>query len=366
MKKSMVFFFLMCIALGEWQQADEISLPKGIQVNDLTISNSGELWVLSSSSILKYETATKSPVFVQEMLNGKLLAVYDKEIYIVDNTNQLITFSQDEAGLTQPTGLFFNYPIAIAVATVGNRPFVIVQEPNKLTLVSDRKLSGSINTSAEKLNTIPAASYDDRQTPFFTLENNQIYAWTGGSFSSPERYRKRIMYSASSKILDFATNRNGNLYILFSDSIVVLEPDGDYKSKISTDNVPLGSRLFLNPANNNIAIFDQLEKSVKVLSGVTRGKTGELITLFNNQPNPVDNYTEIPFTINETLDVTITVYNLIGEPVKIIAKDRYPKGTHRVVWRADDEEGNLVPNGIYFYRLESNKGVAIKQLIVLR
>ncbi len=366
MTKSMVFFFLMCIALGEWQQADEISLPKGIQVNDLTISNSGELWVLSSSSILKYETATKSPVFVQEMLNAKLLAVSDEEIYIVDNTNQLVTLSQDEAGLTQPTGLFFNYPIAIEVATAGNRPFVIVQEPSKLTLVSDRRPSGSINTSAERLRTIPVANYDNRQTPLFTLENNQIYSWTGGSFNSPESYRKRIMYSASTKILDFATNRNGNLYILFSDSIVVLEPDGDYKSRITTDNVPFGSRIFLYPTNNNIAIFDQLEKSVKVLSGVTRGATGDLITLFNNQPNPVDNYTEIAFTVNETLDVTITVYNLIGEPVKIIARDRYPKGTHRVIWRADDEEGNLVPNGIYFYRLESNKGVAIKQLIVLR
>jgi len=366
MAKSMVFFFLICIALGEWQQSDEISLPKGIQVNDLTISSSGELWVLSTSSILKYETATKSPVFVQEVLNGKLLAVHDEEIYIIDNTNQLITLSRDEAGLTQPTGIFFNYPTAIEVATADNRPFVIVQEPNKLTLVSDRRLSGSINTSAEGLSTIPAASYDDRQTPLFTLENNQIYAWTGGSFNNPESYRKRIMYSASSKILDFATNKNGNLYILFSDSIVILEPDGNYKSKITTDNIPLGSRLLLNPANNNIAIFDQLEKSVKVLSGITRGATGDIITLYNNQPNPVDNYTEIAFTVNETLDVTITVYNLIGEPVKMIARDRYPKGTHRVVWRADDNKGNLVPNGIYFYRLESNKGFAIKQLIVLR
>ncbi len=366
MKKSMVFFFLLCIALGEWQQSDEISLPRGIQVNDLTFSSSGELWILSTSSILKYETATKSPVFVQEIKNGKLLAVNEEEIYVVDNANRLITFGRDDAGSTQPTSLFFNYPTAIEVVAASNIPYVIVQEPNKLTFVRDTRPLGSISTTAQRLSTIPAANYDDRETPFFTLENNQIYAWTGGSFNNPERYSKRIMYSSSSKIIDFATNKIGNVYVLFSDSIVILEPSGDYNSKITIDNVPLGSRLLLNPANNSIGIFDQLEKSVKVLSGTTRGMTGDIITLYNNQPNPVDNYTEIPFTINQKLDVTITIYNLIGEPVKVIAKDLYQQGTHRVVWRADDDKGNLVPNGIYFYRLESNKGVAIKQLIVLR
>ncbi len=366
MKQSMVFFFLMCIALGEWQQSDEITLPRGIQVNDLTISSTGELWILSTSSILKYETASRSPVLVQEIQNGKLLAVHEEEIYIVDNANRLITLGRDEAGPTQPAGFFFNYPTAIAVATAHDKPYVIVQEPNKLTFLSETRPLGSITTAARRLSTIPAADYDSRETPFFTLENNQIYAWTGGNLRTPENYSKRMMYSASSLILDFAANKNGNLYVLFSDSVVILESNGDYQSKIAIDNVPLGSRLLLNPVNNSIGIFDQLEKSVKILSGTKRNITGDIITLYNNQPNPVDSYTEIPFTINQTLGVTITIYNLIGEPVKVIAKDLYQKGTHRVVWRADDDKGNLVPNGIYFYRLESNKGVAIKQLIVLR
>ncbi len=52
--------------------------------------------------------------------------------------------------------------------------------------------------------------------------------------------------------------------------------------------------------------------------------------------------------------------------MKLIAKDRFLQGTHRVTWKAKDEKGNLVPNGVYFYRLESNRGVAIRQLIVLR
>jgi flagellar hook assembly protein FlgD len=109
-----------------------------------------------------------------------------------------------------------------------------------------------------------------------------------------------------------------------------------------------------------------VQKTLAYFSRINKTVRGDIITLHDNKPNPVDNYTEIEFTITDKLNLSVTVYNLIGEPVKVIAKRRFPKGTHHVVWHADDEKGNLVPNGIYFYRLESKKGVAIKQLIVLR
>jgi flagellar hook assembly protein FlgD len=112
-------------------------------------------------------------------------------------------------------------------------------------------------------------------------------------------------------------------------------------------------------------IFDNNTKRIQVVSQSGRDSE-EMIVLDKNRPNPVDNFTEISFTLSEPLYLTITIYNLIGEPVKQIVKDRYLKGSHRVVWKAVDEKGNLVPNGVYFYRLESNKGVAIRQLIVLR
>ncbi len=366
MKKLIVFFFLICIALGEWQQSDKITLPKGIQINDLTISNSGELWILSSSSILKYETATKSPLLVQGIQNGKLLAVRDEEIYIIDSANRLITLNRGTEGVIQLTGLFFNYPTQIGTAIADNTPYIIIQEPYKLTFVRDNRLSGSISTNVERFSAIPEADYGDKQTPLFTLTNNRVYSWTDGTLNNSEGYKKRIIYSATNKIIDFTTNQNGNLYILLSDSIVVLESNGDYKSKVAIDHAPLGSKILLNPVNNNIVIFDQLENSLKILSGITKSSADDIITLHNNQPNPVDNYTEIEFTITEDLDLTITIYNLIGEPVKVIAKGRYLKGSHRIAWHADDNEGIIVPNGIYFYRLESKKGVAIKQLIVLR
>ena len=366
MKKILVFFFLISFTLGEWKQCDEIKLPQGIQVNDLAINNSGELWLLSTSSILKYEATAKNPFLIQNIDDGHLLTVLDDKVYIVDHNNRLSILSLDKGGLSRSTNLTFNAPGQIGIATADNKPFIIIQESGRLTFVRDEEVLGSINTDAERFSTIPSANYDDRQTPLYTLTNNRIYAWTDGTINNTEAYKKRMIYSASNKILDFSTDKSGNLYVLFSDSMLVLKPDGDYKSKAEIDHLSLGSKVLINPANNNILLFNRLQNVVKILSSINKTGKSDIIVLNDNQPNPVDNYTEIEFTVNQSLNLIITVYNLIGEPVKVIARGHYTKGTHRVTWKADDEKGNLVPNGVYFYRLESKKGVAIKQLIVLR
>jgi len=366
MKKLLVIVFLICIALGEWQQSDEIALPKGIQVNDLAINNSGEIWILSTSSILKYETASKDLLAMHEFKGGKRLAILNEKIYILDNGNHLFALDLSAEGSVKSTNLNFKSPGQIASATADSKPFFIIQEPNQLAFLNDEIQTGLLSTSVERFSVIPSADYGDKQTPFFTLANNRIYSWIGGTFNNPEDYQKKVIYSASNKILDLCADRSGNLFVLFTDSIVVLESNGDYKTKVEIDKLPMKSEILANPANNNIVIFDQFEKSLKILSGVTKSDQENIIVLNSNRPNPVDNYTEIEFTINQSIDLTITIYNLIGEPVKVIARGRYPKGTHRTIWRADDETGSLVPNGIYFYRLESKKGVAIRQLIVLR
>lgn len=366
MKKLLVLFFLICIAFGEWQQYDEIKLPKGIKVNDLTINNSGELWLLSTSSILKYEATSKNPFLIQEINDGHLLTVLDDKVYIVDHNNRLSVLSLDKGGLSRSTNLMFNAPGQIGIATADNKPFIIIQESGRLTFVRDEEILGSISTDVERFSTIPSADYDNKQTPLYTLANNRIYSWIDGTLNNTGAYKKRIIYSASNKILDFSADQNGNLYILFSDSMLVLEPNGDYKSKANIDRIPLSSRVLINPVNHNIIIFDEMQNILKILSGISKSRRGEIIILKTNQPNPVDNYTEIEFTINQPLNLSITVYNLIGKPVNVIAKGHYTKGTHRVTWKADDGKGNLVPNGVYFYRLESKKGVAIKQLTVLR
>lgn len=364
MRRLSVLVCLVCLASGAWQFSEEVALSRINQVNDLAINDNGEIWVLSPLAISKIDGNTGNLLLSKEIRNVRAVTVLAEDVYYIDSNNRLAVYTTGEENLAS-TGLTFNNPTQMIALSIDGSPGIAVLEPNRLVFTTPFEIIGSIGTRAERFAMIPMADYSDRSTPLFTLNGNRIFEWKGGRFLDAENYGNKLIYSASNSILDFCADKKGNLYILFTDSITVLGEDGDHKGKIGVGDISNGSRILWNPKEDNLVIFDNATKSMQVLSEAGR-QTEELIVLDKNRPNPVDNYTEISFTLNEPLSLTITVYNLIGEPVKQIARDRYLKGTHRVVWKADDEKGNLVPNGVYFYRLESQKGVAIRQLIVLR
>ena len=364
MRRLSVLVCLVCLASGAWQSSEEVALSKINQVNDLAINDNGEIWVLSPVAISKIDGKNGNLLLSKEIRNARAVAVLAEDVYYIDNNNRLIVYTTGEENLTV-TGLTFNNPIQMIALSIGGSPGVAVLESNRLVFATPFDIAGSITTSAERCAMIPMADYSDPSTPLFTLSGNRIFEWTGGKFLNAETYGNKLIYSASNSMLDFCADKKGNLYVLFTDSITVLGEHGEYQGKIGVGDISRGSKILWNPKENNLVIFDNATKSIQVLSEAGR-QTEELIVLDKNRPNPVDNFTEISFTLNEPLFLTITVYNLIGEPVKQIAKDRYLKGTHHVVWKAEDEKGNPVPNGVYFYRLESHKGVAIRQLIVLR
>ncbi len=365
MRRLSVLVFLFCLASAAWQFSEEIALSRIQQVSDLAINDNGEVWALSSSAIARIDGKTGNPQLLRETRNARALSVLGGNVYYIDNSNRLIFYAIEDASGTSASELYFNNPSQMQALSVNGSPGLIVLEPSRQVFAAPFEIMGSLNTKAERFAIVPGADYSERRTPIFTLNGNRILAWTGGRFLNPESYSQKLIYSTSNTITDFCADRQGNLYLLFSDSITVLTSEGEFKGKIGVGSISYGSRLLVNSADNSLMIYDANTKKLQFITQSGRDSE-ELIVLNKNRPNPVDNYTEISFTISEPLFLSITVYNLIGEPVKQVVRDRFLKGTHRIVWKAEDEQGNLVPNGVYFYRLESNKGVAIRQLIVLR
>uniref|UniRef100_A0A7C4XLV4 T9SS type A sorting domain-containing protein n=1 Tax=candidate division WOR-3 bacterium TaxID=2052148 RepID=A0A7C4XLV4_UNCW3 len=363
MKKIIVLFFFLLFAHAEWQQQEEIALPKNLQVNDLSFSPAGELFLLTSSALLKLEADSRNFVLVQEVKNGKLIAVGERTVYLVDAGNR-ISIIQTAIGETNELPISLNTPQQISLIQGAKRNFLIIREPNRLIFTDGTEVLGTLNVISERFNTVFKIENDESEIPILTLTNNKISLWQGGGLKNSLNYKTRIIYTSSGEILDFASIDLNRIYILLSDSIVVLDTTQILET-LPVEKVSMESRILINPVNNNLFLFNPQLKTIKIYSPVKREKT-DIITLKKNWPNPVDNYTEIEFTLGEPLDLTLTIYNLIGEPVKVLARGRFNKGTHILAWHADDENGNLVPNGVYFYRLETKKGVAIKQLIVLR
>jgi hypothetical protein len=83
--------------------------------------------------------------------------------------------------------------------------------------------------------------------------------------------------------------------------------------------------------------------------------------LEQNYPNPFNPNTTIRFSIPVETDVRLNVFNALGQEVAEILNGRLKEGYHEVEFEA----GSLT-SGIYFYRLEADKFVDVKKMIIIK
>ena len=93
-------------------------------------------------------------------------------------------------------------------------------------------------------------------------------------------------------------------------------------------------------------------------------------TLLNNYPNPVNTgVTQISFApVKDAENTEIRIYNLKGQLVKKLDCDNttFNNGLFTVTWDCSDNYGRKVASGIYFYKLVSDKKIAIKKMVIIR
>lgn len=96
----------------------------------------------------------------------------------------------------------------------------------------------------------------------------------------------------------------------------------------------------------------------------TPGPQHALITdyaLHQNYPNPFNASTLITFDLAEASEVSLKVYNLIGQEIKELARGTLDAGRHVVSFNAAD-----LPSGVYLYRLEAGDFTAQKKMILMK
>ncbi len=94
------------------------------------------------------------------------------------------------------------------------------------------------------------------------------------------------------------------------------------------------------------------------------------VELFPNFPNPFNGITRLRFQItaisNPPATVTLTIYNTIGEEVKRIAEEKPIPGSYEIVWNGRDNQGNVLPSGVYFAILKMGNFTRVQKLILCR
>ena len=83
--------------------------------------------------------------------------------------------------------------------------------------------------------------------------------------------------------------------------------------------------------------------------------------LAQNFPNPFNPNTSIKFTLPETGNVKLTVYNMLGQEIAILVNGVKEAGTHIINFNA--EEFN---SGVYIYRIESNGFNEVRKMTLIK
>jgi hypothetical protein len=101
-------------------------------------------------------------------------------------------------------------------------------------------------------------------------------------------------------------------------------------------------------------------------SGVEPPKAMYQWALSQNSPNPLTSGTRIDFEVARTSDVSIKVYNAMGQLVQVLKDGRVDPGRYSVAWDGRNQAGERVSSGVYFYKMEGDRFFATKKMLVVK
>jgi sugar lactone lactonase YvrE len=86
-----------------------------------------------------------------------------------------------------------------------------------------------------------------------------------------------------------------------------------------------------------------------------------VLKLGDNYPNPFQRETVIPVTVPRTMQVTVTVYNSLGAPVRTVIDEQLESGYYEIPFLAND-----LASGVYFYRLMTGEDVRTEKMVLVK
>jgi hypothetical protein len=83
--------------------------------------------------------------------------------------------------------------------------------------------------------------------------------------------------------------------------------------------------------------------------------------LSNNYPNPFNPVTTIEFELSQKSQVTLQIFNILGEEVAVLVSGKLHAGTYQCKWDATG-----MASGVYLYQLTTGSFSEVKKMLLLK
>jgi hypothetical protein len=179
-----------------------------------------------------------------------------------------------------------------------------------------------------------------------------------GSVVYPAYSAKEVIYKYGANGFDNEAGFDQNHSAVVDDSETVFELDMDCFGMQNEDP--------LLPWGQGVDTLDTYDCDwwVKVDDDVAG--VPDVFELRQNYPNPFNPSTTIEFSIPERAEVTMTIYNVLGQAVRTFNAGSQNVGTYRIVWDGTNDFGMTVSTGVYFYTVRAGEHTATKKMVYMK
>ena len=159
-------------------------------------------------------------------------------------------------------------------------------------------------------------------------------------------------------------------YTIYRDTLPDFTPTGDNILQLSFDQELVDdagedwNRVFYKIS----ATDDAWQESEYLAPEVTDVETPPArFALYQNLPNPFNPTTTIMFEVpTSSGHVKLSVYDVSGRLLRVLRDKHYEAGRYEAEWNGRDARGQVLPSGVYFYRLDAEDFGETKKMVLVK
>ncbi len=88
--------------------------------------------------------------------------------------------------------------------------------------------------------------------------------------------------------------------------------------------------------------------------------------LYGNYPNPFNPSTTIRYRLNNASQISLKIYNILGQEIRTLVSGVRPAGMNEVLWDGKNDKGANVSSGLYLYRLQISNHAITRKMTLLK
>lgn len=208
-----------------------------------------------------------------------------------------------------------------------------------------------------------------QQSPFadlykrlFELKKHNKALWNGAAGGQLQR----VLTTNNPAIFSFVRQKDEcKIFAIFnltsSEKTITLQGTlypGNYRDVFTDDSITLSENAIITLPAWGYKVYE-------IGSGITdvddEKNIPDKYKLLQNYPNPFNPSTKIQFTIPESGNVNLAVYNLLGEKVSEVLNQEMNPGKFEITF-----DGSNLSSGIYFYEIKTNGYRDVKKMNLIK